>query len=651
MMTRAMTTKTLPAGPIAATLLAALVAIAVVPAHAFYLPGIAPNDWDEGALLPVLANKLTSAKEHIPYDYYSLPVCEPADKVKSKHLSLGQLLMGERAEPTPYELLMKVPEQCKILCSRTFDKKELKHVQDLIAKDFLTRLNLDNMPVIMRGQNELGDQVFQLGFPVGYVTTDRTMRCLYNHLRFTVSYHIPSFPSRSFYSDAPRDVFRVVGFEVVPMSVDHKFSANSKSNVTTCPVTQTSQPFCFPASSQAGGSVTAVYTYDVSYVESPIEWATRWDPLLKASAELKEIQYFSIINSLLICAFLTAMVAMILLRTVYLDFARYNNIDDDEEIQEESGWKLIHGDVFRPPAYSGLLSVMVGSGIQILCMAVVALFFALLGFLSPANRGGLLTALLTLWVFASSVCGYFSARIYSGLGGTNKKSVTMGSAFFFSGTVFVVFFGINLMLWASQSTGAIPFSTLLLLLVMWFGISVPLNFIGAFIGYKQKAYEFPVRTNQIPREIPKTSTVSPLVYSLCAGVLPFSVIFLEMVMWTSSPELFYFFGFVAIVFVLLVITCAEVSIVMTYVMLCKEDYHHWWRSFVAAGSSGAYVFLYALSLLFSEPGIEGIHIVSYIVYMGYMALAGFAFSLMTGCIGFMCSMTFVRKIYNAVHIS
>ena len=37
-----------------------------------------------------------------------------------------------------------------------------------------------------------------------------------------------------------------------------------------------------------------------------------------------------------------------------------------EEALEESGWKLVHGDVFRPPIYRRLLVALTGAGIQIL---------------------------------------------------------------------------------------------------------------------------------------------------------------------------------------------------------------------------------------------------------------------------------------------
>ena len=48
-------------------------------------------------------------------------------------------------------------------------------------------------------------------------------------------------------------------------------------------------------------------------------------------------------------------------------------IDSGEDAQEEFGWKLVHGDVFRPPHKGMLLSVFVGSGVQVLVMTMITL--------------------------------------------------------------------------------------------------------------------------------------------------------------------------------------------------------------------------------------------------------------------------------------
>lgn len=50
---------------------------------------------------------------------------------------------------------------------------------------------------------------------------------------------------------------------------------------------------------------------------------------------------------------------------------------------------------------------------------------------------------------------------------------------------FAVFFILNLFLWGAGSSAAIPFTTLLALLSLWLGISLPLTFFGAFLGFRK----------------------------------------------------------------------------------------------------------------------------------------------------------------------
>lgn len=68
-------------------------------------------------------------------------------------------------------------------------------------------------------------------------------------------------------------------------------------------------------------------------------------------------------------------VTMILIRTLRRDIARYNEGDPEtlDDVMEETGWKLVHGDVFRLPRYPRLFVAIVGSGVQILCMTLITL--------------------------------------------------------------------------------------------------------------------------------------------------------------------------------------------------------------------------------------------------------------------------------------
>jgi len=45
-------------------------------------------------------------------------------------------------------------------------------------------------------------------------------------------------------------------------------------------------------------------------------------------------------------------------------------------------------------------------------MVLYTLIFSLLGFLSPQNRGAILTVVVLLFVFMGVFAGYFSARFY-----------------------------------------------------------------------------------------------------------------------------------------------------------------------------------------------------------------------------------------------
>lgn len=68
----------------------------------------------------------------------------------------------------------------------------------------------------------------------------------------------------------------------------------------------------------------------------------------------------------------------------------------------------------------------------------------------------------------------------------------------------------------------------------------------------------------------------------------------------GCEQFYYVFGFLALVVVILFITCSEISIVLVYFQLCSEDYNWWWRSMVTSGSSGLYLFLYGIFYYYTK---------------------------------------------------
>ena len=52
--------------------------LAALPAtRAFYLPGVAPQQYENFESVDMKVNKLTSIKTQLPYEYYALPFCQP----------------------------------------------------------------------------------------------------------------------------------------------------------------------------------------------------------------------------------------------------------------------------------------------------------------------------------------------------------------------------------------------------------------------------------------------------------------------------------------------------------------------------------------------------------------------------------------------
>lgn len=646
---------------------------------AFYLPGLAPVNYCKKAEssepcksdVILYVNRLNTEESIIPYEYHHFDFC-PINEANSPVENLGQVVFGERIRPGPYHIEFLKDMTCEKVCTREYkghdsdSDKRLMTLKKGISLNYKHHWIVDNMPVTFCYQIENNRQYCVTGFPMGCFVRPQTSdgddtrhgdQCpvspLYNkpgvyypfnHVDLLITYH--SGATEEWGVGFKENGGRIISVKVTPMSIDHKNPNNPDCSNRDSPIEIMSQAL------PAGKTLQITYTYSVKFQQNnTIKWSSRWDYILESMPHTN-IQWFSILNSLVIVLFLSGMVAMIMLRTLHKDIARYNQMECGEDAQEEFGWKLVHGDVFRPPRKGMLLSVLLGSGVQVFFMTLVTLTFACLGFLSPANRGALMTCSMVLFVLLGTPAGYVSARIYKSFGGVKWKSNVLLTSMLCPGIVFGLFFVMNLVLWSKGSSGAVPFSTLIALLALWMGVSVPLTFVGAYFGFRKRALEHPVRTNQIPRQIPDQSVYTqPLPGIIMGGVLPFGCIFIQLFfilnsIWSS--QLYYMFGFLFLVFLILVITCSETTILLCYFHLCAEDYHWWWRSFLTSGFTAVYLFVYCCHYFATKLSIEDA--ASTFLYFGYTGIMVFLFFLLTGSIGFFACFWFIRKIYSVVKV-
>lgn len=390
-----------------------------------------------------------------------------------------------------------------------------------------------------------------------------------------------------------------------------------------------------------GATFQIPYTYSVYFREEEnIEWSNRWDLYFVNQETSSKIHWLAILNSLIICGLLTTVVAVIFGRTIRNDLKGFvrdgleegkiklrrkkpsgrrrslktsekgpsglleqsedalqdaDESSDEESLDDVTGWKLLHGDVFRAPAYGQVLAPLIGSGIQLVFMALGLLILSCLGILNPSFRGGFISVGMGLFIFAGGFSGYFSGRLYQTFGGQRwRKNALMVSnlpiyrsavcitensqtALLFPGLLFGLIFILNLFVWAQASSTAIPFGTLIALAALWLFIQLPLVYAGSWYGYVGTGpWEHPTKTHAIPRQIPQQSWYIKSIQSvLLGGLLPFSVILIELrfvfkSLWQDKSGYYYVFGFLAVVSVIMVLTIVEVIVVVTYLQLCSE---------------------------------------------------------------------------------
>lgn len=342
---------------------------------AFYLPGVAPTSYEIGQSVPLHVNHLTptvseeDSQVHsvFSFDYYrpEFHFCEPEGGPKDVRESLGSIIFGDRIRTSPFDLHMAQNETCKILCDEVkFDGRSSKFVNHRISQGYNINWLIDGLPAAQINiDQQTQEEFYNPGFLLGDVVEEGKTR-LNNHFDIKIDYHRAA-------GLAGKDAFRVVGVLVEPYS--RKPAKILDDGRAECPGNA-------PAVTLSEEEETTVaWTYSVTWNESPTAWATRWDKYLHVYDP--SVHWYSLIYSAVFVVLLVALVSTILLRALRKDIARYNrlsmiNLDDlndtsasvEDGIQEDSGWKLVHGDVFRGPRNPLLLSVFAGNGAQLFMM-------------------------------------------------------------------------------------------------------------------------------------------------------------------------------------------------------------------------------------------------------------------------------------------
>jgi Endomembrane protein 70. len=622
-------------------------------------PGTIPEVYHEGDYLPIFVELVESRKTQLPVKFFQIPgVCRAPskeeiqqaelDNVKIKRNNLGQKLMSSQStQLTPYFIKALKDQFCTSLCQSHLNSKNVKFLKRLIDKQYRVHFTLDSLPVLVRSKSR---NYALRGFPIGFKqqnelsleeergggrettngrqglkvmdgASQQNYYYVYNHLRFVIYYRYQDMDTREEEGEATQESekkeqgIHITGFDVVPVSIQHDMQ---QCGLAKSALQNKKDTFQALPNENSGTSADVLYSYEVTYQQSDIAWADRWDIYMMEMPD-SEIHYFAIVNSLMIAFLLTGAVAVIMIRALKKDIAKYNSSDvnirsgiaDDDEhihIMEESGWKLLHGDVFRPPMRGRiLLSVCMGTGLQIGTSAFLTLLASSLRLLNPMRKGQTLSYIVMLYVLSGSVAGYGSARLYKFFNGKAWKRATLLTATAFPGVLFTLFVALNFFLHLAlgKASAAVSFWTMLLMFVLWVCVSAPLVYVGAFFGYKAPKIDVPTKSTQIARFVPESSSwfVRFPHCSLLAGILPFTSVCIELsfimnALWIN--QIYYIMGFLTVVCFVFTLSCSTISIVMCYCQLCNEDHKWWWKSFF----QWRLYRILSISLFFMVPGYK-----------------------------------------------
>ncbi|KAG6779007.1 hypothetical protein POTOM_015371 [Populus tomentosa] len=501
------------------------------------------NRYKVGEDVPLYVNKV--GPFHNPsetYRYFDLPFCS-SGPTKDKKEALGELLNGDRLVTAPYKLDFLSDKDSEIACKKKLTKEQVAQFREAISKDYYFQMYYDDLPiwgfigkVEKEGKNDPSEYKYYL----------------LKHLHFTIFYNKDRVIEITALSD-PKNV--------VDLTEDKE--------------------------------VNVEFMYSVKWKETEIPYENRMEKYSHSSSlpHHLEIHWFSIINSCVTVLLLTGFLATILMRVLKNDFVKYAHDEESAEDQEETGWKYIHGDVFRYPKYKSVLAAAVGSGTQLFTLTFFIFLLALVGVFYPYNRGALFTALVVIYALTAGIAGYTAASFFCQLEGTNwiqyayivELQFFLGSDWFwdkcfvkigigmgkgaenhlmlettiqllrhagpnsseilvwqvrnllltgglFCGPLLLTFSFLNTVAITYSATAALPFGTIVVIFLIWALVTTPLLVLGGIAGKNSKAeFQAPCRTTKYPREIPLLPWYRKTLPQMAmAGFLPFSAIYIEL---------------------------------------------------------------------------------------------------------------------------
>lgn len=123
----------------------------------------------------------------------------------------------------------------------------------------------------------------------------------------------------------------------------------------------------------------------------------------------------------------------------------------------------------------------------------------------------------------AGIAGFVSAYIYRQFDGWNWISNANLTTSLFTAPMILIWMLNNSISWAYGSTQALPYTTVIVIALIWLCVGYPLTVVGASIGKNfATSYTAPCRTRNVPRQLPHLPChKTDFSLMLVGGFLPF----------------------------------------------------------------------------------------------------------------------------------
>ncbi|CAK9683799.1 Endomembrane protein 70 family protein [Candida parapsilosis] len=651
--------------------------------------GLKPNYYQIGDPVDLLVNKIESDKTQLPFAYYSLTfVCPPMNNAKPVHLSLGEILRGDRIWQSGYDLRFGIDQPCLRLCDLLATQAGIRRASNLIKDGYVVHWSIDGLPGATTFEtNNHRRKYYAAGFPMGFV--DQDVSYLYNHVMLVIRYH----------REANTGKYTIVGFEVYPKSVINEECPGTSKNYRNFPLLYKVDD----KGQLASERTTISYTYSVYWREDKsIDYESRWDLYYEneSGESQSKIHWISFVNSTVLI-FLASLIVMIVMVQVLKKDIRQQSpslpISEGDVTGNAGaaaaaataatggGWKNLANKVNIIPRGELLLTTLVSGGVQMLIAIVGVVVISSLNSIKSKNyffnnhQGALFSFAIFCFMGSGLVSSFLGIVLHKLFRKETNQKYGAGQililSLLFSAVVpaflFILMFILNFFVWAQDSSTALPFGTIVVFVLLFILIQCPLGIIGGIYGNK---YKFNPRNHlsicgeeeklQPPHDGVKCSgikslyrLVSPVSYLKTVtvfGLIPFGIVYVELLfvfnsVWLEKTTFYYMYGFLFITTVMLLIIIIELTIVAIYVSLVYYNDANWtWLSFKVGSSIAWYIYGYSIYYFITVLNIDDF--VSSLLYFSYMGLACFIIGIACGAVGVITGLLFIRKIYGAVKL-